>query len=546
MRLAYIFIFFISLVCQSQHSTNFSSDIVIIGYEEKRPVKNLAEMWQHKDILKDTIPGVSCEKAYKELLGTKPGDTIIVAVIDSGVHIDHEDLKNQIWTNTKEIPNNYIDDDQNGYIDDIHGWNFLGNKKDENIYYARKEYIRLLAEKKLLTRKGLSITKNEIDSITKEAKKFYREARKVLDNDKKFVSKWRNKYEDVTSKLSDFFPNKNYSIEKLLKIDTVKHKYLKESVDLFYTFLKEDISEEWLKSMEDYNSIVEDFKLNYKYQDRKIISDNINDIDDKNYGNNNVIGNINIDNHGTPVAGLIGASRNNNIGIDGIADKVKLMILRAVPKGDEYDKDIALAILYAVDNGAKVINMSFGKFFSPKSNMVIEAIKYAAKKDVLLVHAAGNDSKNIDNRNFYPIDHKNDIEVSQNFIKVGAMTYKLNRKFAAYFSNYGKQNVDVFAPGYMLYTTSTNNKYEVTNGTSFAAPIISGIAAMIRSRYPSLRASQVKEIIMESGNSYSMQVTIPGKKDSPKVPFAELSKSGKVANLYNALLMAEQVSSKKN
>ncbi|WP_282079669.1 S8 family peptidase [Aquimarina algiphila] len=536
-----------SFSCIAQEMTNISKNIVVIGYQEKRLPDTLMKVWQHKDIIVDNIPGVSSEKAYKHILSNrKDGDTIIVAVIDSGVDIDHEDLKNQIWINSKEIPNNGKDDDQNGYIDDIHGWNFLGNKGGENNHYARWEYVRILKNKGILDKSGLKISSQEKDSIILQAAKFYKEAKNVLKEDKSYVSEQKLEYKNINEKLKDYFPNQEYSMEKLMTIDTIKHPHLKVPVKKLYDFLRYDLTQEWLDYYEKSNDIIENYKLNHAYNDRKIVGDDVSDINDKSYGNNDVKGDIKIESHGTIVSGLIGASRGNNIGIDGIADKVKLMILRTVPEGDEYDKDIALAIRYAVDNGAKVINMSFGKFFSPQKHLVTKAIEYASKNDVLIVHAVGNDSENIDQYNFYPLDYVNNTEISKTFINVAALNYKLNRKLPAYYSNYGKTNVDVFAPGHDLYTTSVNNTYILERGTSVAAPVVSGVAAIIRSQYPELKAAQVKKILMDSGNSYTMQVTIPGKKKSPKVPFSELSKSGKVVNVYNALLMAEQISKSKN
>ncbi|MEW7281148.1 S8 family peptidase [Aquimarina sp. 2201CG1-2-11] len=517
-----------------------------MGYKEKTPTDTIMKEWQHKDIFVDTIPGVSSDKAYRDIL-SKKGDTIVVAIIDSGVDIHHEDLKDQIWTNPKEIPNNNKDDDGNGYIDDIHGWNFLGNTKGKNAYYARLEYVRILKNKGLFNSIGeLVVPKEEKDSTILRMAKFYKEEKALLDENKAYVLEQRNAYEKINKDLQNYFPNQKYTLEKLRTIDTIANPYLKTSVKTLHEFLEYELTQEWIQEFEEYNHIVEKYKLNPNYDDQKISGDDKTNIQDKNYGNNDIVGDITIDNHGTIVAGLIGASRDNEKGMNGIADKVKLMILKAVPHGDEYDKDIALAIRYAVDNGAKVINMSFGKFFSSQQKFVSDAIAYAAKKDVLIVHAAGNENSNIDAIRFYPTDYSQNGEFAQNFINVGSSNYKLNRKLPSSFSNYGKQHVDVFAPGYNLYTTLPNNKYIHESGTSLAAPLVSGIAALLRSRYPDLKAAQIKYILMNSGYSYEVEVRIPGEENSPNVPFSELSKSGKIVNVYTALLMAEKmVKSKK-
>ena len=228
----------------------------------------------------------------------------------------------------------------------------------------------------------------------------------------------------------------------------------------------------------------------------------------------------------------------------GVANNVKIMAVRAVPDGDEYDKDVALGLRYAVDNGAKIINTSFGKAYSPKKKWVYEAIQYAASKDVLIVNAAGNDGKNIDVEKTYPNDSRDlKIEISDNFLTVGAMSANYNETLPASFSNYGKINVDVFAPGVQIYSTTPENGYEKYSGTSMAAPSAAGVAALIRSYYPKLSASQVKHILMNSGTLITLEVIKPGSqsRENPtgeKVPFSELSVSGRVVNAYNALKMA--------
>ncbi|MBP2833666.1 S8 family serine peptidase [Aquimarina sp. U1-2] len=530
--------------CIAQNTNTFSKNIIVVD-ENKRQIKGeIIKSWQHKDIFEDTIQGMSVERAYSEILSKKRGNTVIVAVIDGGTDIEHEDLKDQIWVNEKEIPNNNIDDDKNGYVDDIHGWNFLGSTNGENQYYARWEFVRILTKKGLLTKEGLEQPKEEKDSLILEAIKFYQNAKNTLDTDLRYIEEQNNYLKEIREKLKNYFPNQNYNFETLKTIDTLKNPELSRPARKLHEFLTYGLTQESLDEYAKYVYSIRDYKLNYAYKDRKISNDNVEHFNDTNYGNNIIIEDKSIDTHGTSVSGLIAATRNNNIGIDGIADHVKLMILRTVPQGDEYDKDVALAIRYAVDNGAKVINMSFGKFFSPQKEMVFDAIQYAAEKDVVLVHGSGNDGKNLDVYNFYPLDYTNSEEFANNFINVGALNTFLDHRLPAYFSNYGKKNLDVFAPGKDLYTTAVNNKYVVEDGTSLAAPLVSGVAAVIRSRYPDLSASQVKHIILESGNSYNINVRFPGNAKGPKAPFSDLSKSGKVVNLYNALLMAEQISKK--
>ena len=224
------------------------------------------------------------------------------------------------------------------------------------------------------------------------------------------------------------------------------------------------------------------------------------------------------------------------------------MAVRAVPDGDEYDKDVALAIRYAVDNGAKVINGSFGKYYSPHSEWVYDAIKYAAEKDVLIVCAAGNEATDLNagkGVERYPNDTKNGgPEISDTFLSIGALNYEYGQNMVADFSNYGKGDVDVFSPGVRIYATTPNNNYEFLQGTSMASPNAAGVAALIRSYYPNLKAAQVKQIIMESGLPINSQVTLAGDPSNVKA-FNEISRTGKIVNAYNAIILADKMSKKK-
>ena len=485
------------------------------------------QRWSHLDLEKDTIPGMSVDKAYAELLRNKKGVKVIVAVVDSGVDIDHEDLKSVIWTNKKEIPNNGKDDDKNGFVDDVHGWNFLGDSNNENL-----EMVRIL-------KKG-----DDGTEIYKNALADYTAKRKEANEDKEALDPLLN----ADKMIAAFLKNDNYTIEELKDMPAVKAELFdSKRIVLAYATQRGATFHEDLKS---YKAAVYDqldYNLNKDFDARKLVGDNPEDINDKKYGNNVVYSKERKDNlHGTHVAGIIAQVRNNNLGGDGVADNVEIMPVRAVPNGDEYDKDIALAIRYAVDNGAKVINGSFGKDYSPHAGWVYEAIKYAASKDVLIVHAAGNDSKNIDTEPNFPSDEVNGAEISDNLITIGALKNEIGDKVVAKFSNYGKMNVDVFAPGVKIYATVTNNKYKYLQGTSMASPNAAGVAALIRSYYPNLKAAQVKQILMQSGTPINFDVKVGEKQE--KIPFSEACVSGKIVNAYNALKMAEEISSamKKN
>lgn len=492
-------------------------------FAKKTPLtEQQLQRWSHLDIEKDTIPGMSVDKAYAELIKNKKGVKVVVAVVDSGVDTNHEDLKSVIWTNKKEIPNNGKDDDKNGFVDDVHGWNFLGESNNETL-----EMVRVL-------RKG-----DDGSQVYKNALADYEERLKEINESKETIDALLKADKTV----AEFLKKDNYTIEELKDMSSVKFElYDSKRIMLSYATQKGATFHDDLKNAKTsvYDQI--DYNLNKDFDGRKPVGDNPDDINDKKYGNNVVYSKDRKDSlHGTHVAAIIAQVRNNNLGGDGVAENVEIMAVRAVPNGDEYDKDIALAIRYAVDNGAKVINGSFGKDYSPHAEWVYDAIKYAASKDVLIVHAAGNDSKNIDTEPNFPTDEVNGTEFSDNLITIGALKSEIGEKTVARFSNYGKKNVDVFAPGVKIYAAVPGNKYKYLQGTSMASPNAAGVAALIRSYYPNLKASQVKQILIQSGTPLNFEVKVGEKQE--KIPFSEASVSGKIVNAYNALKMAEEMSS---
>ena len=486
---------------------------------------NEEKEWSHLDLKTDTIPGISLLKAYKELVKPK-SKTIIVAVIDSGIDIDHEDLKDNIWVNTDEIPNNGKDDDNNGYIDDVNGWNFLGGAVNEQL-----EYVRLVAS-----------------GNTSDPR--FSEAEALLAKERESTSRLKKQYDGILGQLNtsdaavaDYLKKTDYTKEDVEGITTTD-KTLSRHVSIIkqsYGFGFESIAamkKDLNRGLKTFNERL-DYNLNVDFDGRSVVGDNPNDLNDRNYGNGDVRAK-NGRSHGTHVSGIIAAKRNNGIGINGVANNVKIMAIRNTPSGDEYDKDVALGVYYAVDNGAKVINMSFGKSFSPHSEWVRDAIAYAAKKDVLIVAGSGNDGQNNDQINSFPNDQiNNGPEVSNNFVSVGSNGPKYGSTLAASYSNYGKNTVDVFAPGSQIYSTYPKNTYEFASGTSMASPVVAGVAALLFSQYPKLSAAQVKQVLMTSGVSINKKVSL---ESGAVIPFSELSKSGKIVNVYNALIMAAKLS----
>ena len=501
-----------------------------IPTQVENPSKDELKTWPHRDLLTTGYPGISLAEAYKALEGRK-AQTVIVGVVDSGVDINHEDLKSIIWTNPKEIPNNGIDDDKNGYVDDVHGWNFLGEINQDNL-----EYVRIL-------KKG-----DTSDPDYKRAEEKYDKEFKDANEKIELYSQIKERIAQSDALIQKHLGKKEYTEEDLDKIDASSLQLLGAVRGMKYLLsncvsVKETLEElsEGIKHYEDRLK----YGLNKEFNPRKVLNDNPDDINDKIYGNNNVIGpTAEGALHGTHVAGIIAAVRHNNIGIDGVADHVRIMPVRTVPDGDEYDKDVALALRYAIDNGAKVINTSFGKEFSPHKEWVYDALKYAAEKDVLIVNAAGNYTKNLDVQLTFPDDNINGKEFTDTMITIGALNYEYNENLVASFSNYGKNNVDLFSPGVQIYATVPENKYKFLDGTSMAAPEVAGVAALIRAYFPKLKAREVKQILMESGLTPTIKEVLVGGRgeegEAKRMLFSELSKSGKIVNAYNAIILAAQ------
>ncbi len=489
--------------------------------------------------------GMQTEKAYKKLLKDKKGQTVIVGVIDSGVDIEHEDLQKVIWVNEDEIPNNGIDDDKNGYIDDVHGWNFLGGKDGRNANDAQLEVTRIFAR---LDKKFKGKSADEIADADKKDFETYLEVKDVVESKRTEAAmqmKQMGQMVQIMEMLDAQFTKlygKDYTTKDLKK--AAKDPELAQGANAMIQFKEMGINAKQMeKGMEHLSSSV-NFHYNPEFtEDRDIIGDNPSDFSDTNYGNNDVEGPDAL--HGTHCSGIIAAVRNNGIGNNGVADNVKIMVLRAVPNGDERDKDIALAIRYGVDNGAQVLSMSFGKGYSENNAEVIKAIRYAESKGVLLVHAAGNSAQNNDNGGNFPTpQYPSMTSKFSNWLEVGAST-RYKKRLAASFSNYGVKNVDVFAPGLEIYSTVPQSEYLTTQGTSMACPMVSGVAALLKSYYPSLTMIEIKDIIKESVRDVSKKKTpMPG--GTEKVAFGTLSNTGGIVNVYNAVKLAEKkIASKK-
>ena len=528
-KLFYIIICLIVVSCGTIKFVGNPVYAPLVSYEKMGPLSEYQKkFWHLLDLRKDSIAGMSVERAHEELIKGQKGKRVIVAVIDSGVDIEHPGLRDVIWVNQNEIPNNNIDDDQNGYVDDVHGWNFLGDSELENM-----ESVRL--QKKEVP------GSEAYEKLERERLEYIKSKKRELNN----LESLTNRFQVTDSLIKVTLGKENYTLKDIEDFSP-KSFALMEAL-IFKRFLDENqlTKSKLLNYLEGAQKGI-NFHYNINFNGRKIVGDNPDDINDTDYGNGNVIGPKKEGaNHGTHVSGIIAASRSNNIGNKGIYNLVELMVLRAVPDGDEYDKDIALAIIYAVDNGAKVINTSFGKGYSPHKEWVWEALRHAEKNDVLIVNAAGNSGADVDpeKKKTYVTDEVDGKEIVSNFLNVGAVGSSYNSEQAASFSNFGTVNVDLFAPGDMIWSSVPFEKHKFFSGTSMAAPNTSGVAAVIRSFFPKLKAHQVKKILMDSGMPMYPKVENPasGELVNPKT----LSNSGKVVNLYNALIYASNKTYKK-
>ncbi len=485
--------------------------------------------------------GMQTDKAYKKLKKRTP-ETVVVAIIDSGIDIEHEDLVGKIWVNEDEIAGNGIDDDKNGYIDDVHGWNFLGNAKGENQDHARLEKTRIYAK---LKGKYEGIDPASVSSSDQKEFELYNKVKADVEADRAEYGSYLPQLQmlpmimqQVPGMVEEKLGKKDYTLKDLekWKPDNDQDKQLQ---GLAIAMMTGEFTEKTVNEQKAQIDGMLNYHLNPDYDDRSLIGDNPSDFKDTKYGNPDVEGPDAL--HGTHVGGIVGSIRGNKKGGDGVASNVKLMSLRAVPDGDENDKDIALAIRYAVDNGAKVINMSFGKAYSPNAKEVYEAFKYADSKGVLLVHAAGNDAKDIDKEPNYPTSMYEFQTVKlDHFITIGASTrFAKDKKqgygdLAADFSNYGQKGVDVFAPGYEIWNAVPQSSYQKLQGTSMAAPMVTGVAALLKSYFPKLSMLEIKTIILNSATSYkgSMQ-RMPG--EDKAIDFGTLSVTGGVVNVLAAV-----------
>jgi subtilisin family serine protease len=536
--------------------------LFVISNSSKGQTNFSGQNWHWKDYNKDSVHGISLLKAYQSLalLPNKPNN-IIVAVMDGGIDTNHQVLKTKLWRNLKEIPNNGIDDDKNGYIDDLHGWNFLGNKNGQNINKAADEKSRIYHKYKS-TYDIQNIDSSRWTKIEKKQYEIWKQAALEIEFSEEdaanlqYLKMATNAIQKLGNIIIKELNDSNFTLNQLEPFQPVGKLGLEAKLAYFRTARLLGFDNET-----GYKELIGDLKEYIEGKDKAanaksvppepiratIIKDQYENLNDRYYGNNDITGpNAK---HGTHVAGLVASIPDSNWKVNALYPAIQIMGIRVVPDGDEYDKDIALGIRYAVDNGAKIINMSFGKSFSPEQIWVDSAIRYAAKKDVLIIHSAGNEYYDLDTKAVYPNPYSSYLnDTAYNILTVAASSdQNLNGSLLTDFSNFGPKIVDVLSPGNKIYSTLPgSNNYGYLQGTSMAAPIVSHIAAMIRSYFPALTAIEVKKIIMQSVWKPTDATTIyaiPQKEESKKLN--EIAAAGGIVNAANAIELAAIYSNRK-
>jgi subtilisin family serine protease len=500
--------------------------------------------WQLLDASADQVVGISVRKAERELLtGKQPKRSVIVAIIDGGIDTAHVNLRGNLWTNPKEIAGNGKDDDGNGYVDDVHGWNFIGGRDGQDVHYDLLEVTRLHARCAAQPNDGAAMLPKPDSATCAHANAEFEQQKNENQQMGAQIQQIAAALSRTTEILKKAIGGDSLTREKVTAYQPTSSE-TQQAKGLWLRIADAGITESAIEDAKKDAEGKAKYGLNPDYDPRKIVGDNYANTAERNYGNSDVMGPD--AKHGTHVSGIIGGVRGTQGGIDGVATSVKLMMIRTVPDGDERDKDVANAIRYAVDNGASVINMSFGKGFSPEKAAVDDAVKYADSKGVLMVHAAGNDAENLAENANFPTPVYTGGGKAKNWIEVGASSWKGVDSLAASFSNYGKAEVDVFAPGVAILSTIPGGGYERDSGTSMAAPVVSGLAALILSYYPNFSAADVKRIILDSSTRYADQKVVkPGSQSGEQVPFGSLSTTGGVVNAYAALKLAAQLSTTK-
>lgn len=491
------------------------------------------DRWWHLETLEGGVPSTDLDGAHALLAGRAPAREVVVAVIDGGVDVQHEDLDDVLWVNGDEVPGNGLDDDRNGYVDDVHGWNFIGGADGRHVHHDTYEMTRLHAA--CVGGAAAGGTPRPGPDLCAEVAAAYEAEREELTGLARQIEQIQQIYPILVGILGAAV-GAEPTLENVGELVPADPRTA-EARSIFLQLAAAGIDEELLAEEAEQVGNRLRYGLDTDFDPRPVVGDDYGDPTERYYGNGDVEGPD--PSHGTAVASVVAAERDNGVGIDGAAGAgVRLMIVRAVPEGDERDKDVANAIRYAVDNGADVVNMSFGKDFSPYREVVEEAIRYADARGVLMVHASGNDGADLRGSRNFPSPAYADGSSPALWIEVGASAWQTPDSLAASFSNYGAGQVDVFAPGVAIRAAAPDDDYEPSDGTSVAAPVVSGIAGLLLAYFSDLDAAGARRLILETATDMSRQdVARPGGEEGI-VPFGELSSTGGVVNAAAAVRRA--------
>jgi hypothetical protein len=492
------------------------------------------DRWWYQSTLPGGVPGASIDAAHALLAGRRPAREVVVAIIDGGVDTAHEDLDAVLWTNADETPGNGTDDDRNGYVDDVRGWNFIGGPSGESVNYDTYEVTRLHAACTGAAAAG-PLQSPGPERCAEIAVAFQAEVDEVSEQ-VAMVDQIQQIYPLIVQALTQAL-GAEPTPENVAALQP-GNAQIAQARQIYLDLHAAGLDQETLAEQGEAIRSLLRYGLDTSFNPRGIVGDDWTDTTGQSYGNADVAGPD--AGHGTAVASVVAAERANGVGIEGIADGVRIMSIRTVPNGDERDKDVANAIRYAVDNGAHIINMSFGKAFSPQKEAVDAAVRYADQRGVLMVHASGNDGEDLGTSESYPIREYQGGGEASLWIEVGASSWEAPDALAAPFSNYGAQRVDIFAPGVAIQSAAPGNEYAPEDGTSLAAPVVTGVAALLMAYFSDLDAAEVKEILLDTATSRrELLVMRPGSMGS-MVRFGELSVTGGVVNAEAAVRAALQ------
>jgi subtilisin family serine protease len=497
--------------------------------------------------------GISTTRAYALLrqLGRQPSALpVVVAVLDGGLDTAHVDLRQVLWHNPGEVAGNGQDDDHDGYADDVYGWNFLGGPGGYNVYHNQKEETRLVAQ---LGPRYAGKQQADVPAAQRADFRLYQQAQREYSTQRHEAELDLANFQYLrTRTLADISQLKQglgvtQLDSALLRRPPTTDTTLRRLATRLHRELRGNVptADSLPPLFQRFATHYQDrlaYAYNLTYNPQALVGDQPANVHEWRYGNHNVQTELHYSGteHGTHCAGLIGANRTNSLGVQGVADHVRLLSVRCIPDGDERDKDVANAIRYAVDHGAQIISMSFGKYFSPEKAVVDAAMRYADQHGVLLVHAAGNDHRNLDSLRRYPSGRFLNGKRIPNLLTVGASAATNDEHLPAAFSNYGHDWVDVFAPGVQVLSTFPGNEYRLLSGTSMATPVVAGMAAVLKTYFPQLTPADLKRLLLASAAPCHTPVRKPGTQEL--VDFATLSRTGGVVNLYEAVRLASSES----